>query len=80
MTATVTDLNARTIIQSAIVQQIIRERDEAQNAAMRYREGLTHLRGDHEPDAELWCKRCGISWPCPEREFLDELLHPGGKR
>lgn len=73
---TTATLNARTIVGSALYQDMLRQRDEAMDAATRYREALVHQRGQHEPDGQMFCEHDGISWPCPDREFLDELLHP----
>ena len=74
-------LGAREIVASAICQQIIRERDEAQEAANRYRELIVHTRADHGDNGSGWCMgdhaAIFVAFPCEIRDACDEALHPG---
>lgn len=74
-------LDARAIVASAICQQIIRERDEAQDTAGRYRELIMHTRADHGDNGNGFCTgdhaAMFVPFPCEIRDACDEALHPG---
>jgi hypothetical protein len=74
-------LGAREIVASAICQQIIRERDEAQDAARRYRAALAELRADHADNGSRFCTgdhaAIFVPFPCEVHDACSEALQPG---
>ena len=60
-------MNARTIVESALYQQVMVERD-------RLRDALVHIRARHYHDDHGCCVICGEN--CLERGIADEALRP----
>lgn len=67
MTTAVPTLNARTIVDSALYQDLLRQRDEARAA-------LREIRDRHVHDEFMWCRMCGLPADCPDRQAADQAL------
>lgn len=68
-------IDARLIVESALYQDLLRQRDEAMNIATEYREALVHIRARHYHDDHGRCVICGIP-DCTCRDIADRALRP----